>query len=65
MAKATNTCSACAHWEPVQPEPTHGRCRAHPPIAISSIGHSAWPTTLPSDWCGLFESAPLPEKKRS
>ncbi len=34
-------------------------CRANPPVPVADRSRSAWPYTLPEDWCGKW--LPIPE----
>jgi hypothetical protein len=65
MANPPGTCGICIFWDAAEPvEPKYGRCRARPPVTLTTQGHAAWPQTAADDWCGLFTSTAL-EAQRS
>jgi hypothetical protein len=65
MANPAGYCADCSFWDAIEPtEPRDGRCRARPPVALTTQGHAAWPQTAADDWCGEFQSTAL-EAQRS
>lgn len=60
MNDSSRSCVGCIHWEPCSS--TEGKCRRHAPAAAlcprtrESDSTAVWPSTLPEDWCGEWQS---------
>ena len=53
--EAKETCSTCMFWKQVERYKDRGECRRHGPRPSARSFWTAWPTTLPEDWCGDYE----------
>lgn len=47
------TCEHCRYWRKQDGGP-NGECRLNPPSLSTTM--ERWPTTVPDDWCGKWES---------
>ena len=60
MNDSLRSCVNCVYWD--RHSPAEGKCRRHAPVAAlcprnrESDSTAVWPSTLPEDWCGEWQS---------